>query len=233
MKIWAYGDSFVAGDQDILGRIDAIPANMEYNRYNVSFASILSKELNVELTNRAISGCSNFVQLDQLFMDSENISPGDLVLFGFSSPWRDRWSIPTYGPDFLKSTKGPSLVDRTLIKSETHRVGIVDFFYTLSVLTRLQATYNFKVVAFNSFHNVLKNASNEDIVKFNFDNFVGIKEPGNTLLNVLSDTWGDNDGIDDHTVWIPPLGLEYLFTKQKHPSIEGHKKIAKWLYNYI
>jgi len=25
MKIWAYGDSFVAGDQDIKGRVDAIP----------------------------------------------------------------------------------------------------------------------------------------------------------------------------------------------------------------
>jgi hypothetical protein len=38
MKLWAYGDSFVAGDQDIPDRIDAILENMEYNRYNVSFA---------------------------------------------------------------------------------------------------------------------------------------------------------------------------------------------------
>jgi hypothetical protein len=67
MKLWAYGDSFVAGDQDIPGRVDAIPENMEYNRYNVSFASVLAKQLNVTLINRAISGCSNFVQLDQLW----------------------------------------------------------------------------------------------------------------------------------------------------------------------
>jgi len=233
MKIYAYGDSFVAGDQDIPERVDAIPENMEYNRYNVSFASVLAKELGVELINRGISGCSNFVQLDQLFIDSEQISSNDLVLFGFSSPWRDRWTIPTYGPDFLKPTKGPALVDRNLIKSKTHRVGVVDFFYTLSVIKQLQEIYKFRVVAFNSFHNVLKDASVKDLEKFNFDNFVGIKDSGNTLLNVLSNTWGENDGIDDHTVWTPPVGLEYLFTRNKHPSIEGHKKIAHWLYEYI
>jgi hypothetical protein len=233
MKIYAYGDSFVAGDQDIPGRINAIHENMEYNRYNVSFASVLAKQLNSELVNRAISGCSNFVQLDKLFMDCEIIEPHDLVIFGFSSPWRDRWSIPTYGPDFLKDNKGPALVDRDLIKSETHRVGIVDFFYVLSVLEQLQRTYKFKIIAFNSFHNVLKDASIQDLKKFNFDNFIGLKENGNTLLNVLSDTWGQDDGSDDHTVWSAPKGLENLFTSKRHPSIEGHKKIAKWLYEYI
>lgn len=233
MKLWAYGDSFVAGDQDILGRVDAIPEHTEYNRYNISFVSHIARQLDIPLINRAISGCSNFVQLDQLYMDSENISRNDIVLFGCSSPWRDRWSIPTYGPDFLKDNKGPALVDRNLITSETHRVGVVDFFYTISVIKQLQEIYKFKIISFNSFHNVLRDASFEDRIKFNFENFIGLKESGNTLLNVLSDSWGENDGIDDHTIWTPPAELEYLFTRKRHPSIEGHKKIAKWLYKYI
>ena len=54
MKIWAYGDSFVAGDQDIPDRVDAIEEHTEYNRYNVSFASHLAKQLNVPLINKQI-----------------------------------------------------------------------------------------------------------------------------------------------------------------------------------
>ncbi len=233
MKIWAYGDSFVAGDQDIPGRIDAIPENMEYNRYNISFASVLAKERGVELINRGISGCSNFVQLDQLYIDSNTISHDDMVLFGITSPWRDRWSIPHQGPDFLKPSRGPALVDRTLINSETHRVGVVDFFYTLSVIKQLQEIHKFKVVAFNLFHNVLQDAAVEDLEKFNFDNFIGLKEKGNTVLNVLADSWGEQDGNHNHCAWTPPVRLEHLFTVNRHPSAEGHKKIAKWLCQYI
>jgi hypothetical protein len=69
MKVWAYGDSFVAGDQDIPEINNALESTMEYNRYNVSFVSHLAKQLNVPLINRGISGCSNFVQLDKLFLD--------------------------------------------------------------------------------------------------------------------------------------------------------------------
>ena len=93
IKIWAYGDSFVAGDQDDPKRIDAIPEIMEYNRYNVSFAAHLAKNLGIDIINRAISGCSNFVQLDKLFKDAASIAQDDIVIFGISSPLRDRFQI--------------------------------------------------------------------------------------------------------------------------------------------
>ena len=89
MKIWVYGDSFVAGDQDIPGRIDAIEEYTEYNRYNVSFASHLANALNVKLINRGISGCSNFVQLDKLFLDAPFIKKDDIVVVMWSSSLRD------------------------------------------------------------------------------------------------------------------------------------------------
>ena len=84
MRLWTYGDSFVAGDQDIPGRVDAIEEYTKYNRYNVSFASHLANALNVELINRGISGCSNFVQLDKLFLDAPS-GASTIEKLGFQS----------------------------------------------------------------------------------------------------------------------------------------------------
>jgi hypothetical protein len=234
MKIWAYGDSFVAGDQDIPGRVDAVLENTEYNRYNVSFASVLAKELGVPLINRAISGCSNFVQLDQLWMDSAAILPDDLVLVGLTTPWRDRFMIPHFAPEFIKDTRGPGLVDRTLLNGHPRsRVALVDFFYTLSVIEKIEKIHTLNIIKFNLFHNALQDASEEDLKKFNFNKFIGLNTPGNTLLDVLTDNWGNSiPRISDHSKWVPEVN-SHLFTRNSHPNIEGHKKIATWLREYI
>ena len=234
MKIYAYGDSFVAGDQDILGRVDAIPENMEYNRYNISFASVLAKKMGVELVNRGISGCSNFVQLDQLWMDSADISSNDLVLFGLTTPWRDRFMIPHMGPEFLKDTRGPGLVNRTLINSNPKsRVAVVDYFYTLSVIEKIEKLYNLNIIKFNLFHDPLQDALEDDLTKFKFDKFIGLGSPGNTLVDMLTDKWGDQVmRISDHSKWKPETN-KHLFTSKSHPNIEGHKKISEWLWQQI
>jgi hypothetical protein len=234
MKIYAYGDSFVAGDQDIPGRVDAIPEHTEYNRYNISFASVLAKKLNVKLINRAISGCSNFVQLDQLWMDCGNISPDDLVLFGITTPLRDRFMIPHLAPEFLKETRGPGLVNRSLLNDNSNvRVSIADTFYTLSVLEKIEKMYNLNIIKFNLFHNPLQDASEEDLKKFNFDKFIGLNTPGNTLLDLLTDNWSNPiPRISDHSKWKPEIN-GHLFTRNSHPNIEGHKKISEWLWQQI
>lgn len=231
MKIYAYGDSFVAGDQDIPGRVDAIIENMEYNRYNVSFASALAKKLGAELINRAISGCSNFVQLDQLWVDSEHIKPNDLVLFGFSTPWRDRFIIPYEHSTITQHNRGRGILNWELFKDEAHRITIVDFFYTLSVIEKLEEVYGFKVIKFNNFHNVFTDPiSKSDLNKFKFDRFIGLHTPGNTLLDVLTDNWGNPiPRISDHSKWIPEVN-KHLFTAKSHPNVQGHQVIAEWLH---
>jgi hypothetical protein len=234
MKIWAYGDSFVAGDQDIPGRVDAILENMEYNRYNVSFASVLANKLNSELINRAISGCSNFVQLDQLWLDCIDISPDDLVLFGITTPMRDRFMIPHVAPEFLRKTRGPGLINRSLLTDHPDtRICVIDMFYTLSVIEKIEKLYNLNIIKFNLFHNTLQDVLAEDLKKFNFDKFIGLNTPGNTLLDVLTDNWGNPiPRISDHSKWKPEVN-SHLFTQNSHPNNEGHKKIAQWLYEYI
>ena len=160
MKIYAYGDSFVAGDQDIPGRVDAIFENMEWNRYNVSFASFLAKKLDCELINKAVGGSGNYPQLDILWTDSPNIRPEDLVIFGFTSSWRDRFSIPLIWPGAIAANRGPTMLDRNLLqKNEQNRIAVVDFFYVLSVIEKIEELYGFKVIKFNNFHNVLDEAT--------------------------------------------------------------------------
>ena len=232
MKIWVYGDSFVAGDQDIPGRIDAIEEYTEYNRYNVSFASHLANELNVKLINRGISGCSNFVQLDKLFLDAPSIKKDDIVLFGLTTAWRDRVTMPYTCPEYLKDTRGPALIHRELIskKHNLEKTATIDLFYVLSVIEKIEKIFNIKVVKFNLFHDSIAESLEEDKEFFKFNNFIGLGVNGNTILDVLTDNWGNKiSRISDHSKWKPPAEYKHLFTQKSHPNIEGHKKIALWL----
>ena len=232
MKIWVYGDSFVAGDQDIPGRVDAIEEYTKYNRYNVSFASHLANALNVELINRGISGCSNFVQLDKLFLDAPSIKEDDIVLFGLTTAWRDRVTIPYTCPEYLKDTRGPALLHRELIskKHNLEKTATIDLFYVLSVIEKIEKIFNIKVVKFNLFHDSIAESLEEDKEFFKFDNFIGLGVNGNTILDVLTDNWGNKiSRISDHSKWKPPAEYKHLFTQKSHPNIEGHKKIAVWL----
>ena len=232
MRLWTYGDSFVAGDQDIPGRIDAIEEYTNYNRYNVSFASHLARKLDVELINRGISGCSNFVQLDKLFLDASSIKKDDIVLFGLTTAWRDRVTIPYTCPEYLKDTRGPALLHRELVseKYNLEKTATIDLFYVLSVIEKIEKIFNIKVVKFNLFHDSIAESLEEDKNFFKFDNFIGLGFDGNTVLDVLTDNWGNKiSRISDHSKWKPPAEYKHLFTQKSHPNIEGHKKIAVWL----
>ena len=236
MKIWVYGDSFVAGDQDIPGRIDAIEEYTEYNRYNVSFASHLANALNVKLINRGISGCSNFVQLDKLFLDAPSIKKDDIVLFGLTTAWRDRVTMPYTCPEYLKDIRGPALIHRELVsgKHDLKKIATIDLFYVLSVIEKIELLFNIKVIKFNLFHDALSEASEFDKTLFKFENFIGLDMHGNTLLDILTDNWGNKiNRIADHSKWKPPVEYKHLFTQNSHPNIEGHKKIAVWLENEL
>lgn len=230
-KVWAYGDSFVAGDQDIPGRIDAIEDHAEYNRYNISFVSHLAKSLNRPLINRGISGCSNFVQLDKLMMDAPNINKDDIVIFGITTTWRDRFSLPHMCPETISESRGPMMLHRDLVfKESSNKIATFDLFYILSAIEKIESIFGFKVIKFNLFHDILAEASEEDKSLFKFQNFIGLNITGNTLIDLLLDNWGIPDKrIVDHSKWSPPKKYRHLFTEKSHPSLEGHKLIAKWL----
>jgi hypothetical protein len=231
-KLWAYGDSFIAGDQDLKGIDNADPNVIHYNRYNVSFVAHLAKKLDRDPINRAVPGCGNYPQLDLLMLDVKNIHKEDTVIFSFTTLWRDRFMLPIKY-NIFDNNSAPAFLDQSLNEDQKN-IPIVDFFYINSILKNVELTYGFKIIKFFAFHDSNQDEHSIQFKKFDFERFIGLNQTGNTLLDVLTDNWGNPvPRISDHSKWIPPKEYQKYFTSKAHPSIEGHKKIADWLYKEI
>jgi len=226
MKIWAFGDSFTAGDQDIEN--DQLDEVMHYNRYHVSFAAVIAKKYNVELENFGQGGCSNFVQVDRLFMNAERIHKDDLVLFTCTTPYRERIGLLRFAPKLFDGSVGQNICDSKLIGM--HKLVAADMFYTISVIDNIRRIYGLNnVYLFNAFDNWYTDLDDIDKVKFNsiLDDFMGIE---NTFLDILNDNWGKKTkGMPRNDTYQPPLEFLHLYTKKSHPNIQGHEKIANFL----
>lgn len=189
MKIHAFGDSFVMGDQDDFLEetkwIDQPTHGMahydrvQYLRHNVSFASHIACRLNAELINYAVGGCGNQMQIDYLYNETlaGNISADDIVLFGFTTSWRGRVLIRPAAEraGLLINLGDNSFNDEELICR--------DCLYAHVLTSKLQQQYQFKLIAFNLFHNVT------DSSEF-YKHLLGYQYPTNTLIDILNDTWG-------------------------------------------
>lgn len=235
----AFGDSFIVGDQDdflhnVPGAAHGMPweERVEYLKTQVSFVSILARHYGYELINYAERGSGNYPQIDRLWSNLINgtIKDGDVVLFGITTTIRDRFML--HEVDRCTSDKvGPFMVDRTLVAKDSNRQRLLelDYFYILSLLNQLSKKFNIKIIKFNLFDNSLDHATPRITDVCQVDDFVGWATPGNTLIDILNDSWGHGVFYTfAHEEIKIPSGLEYLYTVKKHPSIEGHKKIATW-----
>lgn len=247
MKIYAFGDSFVVGDQDdFYGDPNTSKTNppthgmtydqrLEYLKYNVSFVSLIAKHLNAELVNVAERGSGNYPQLDKLKMElsSGTIVSGDIVLFGITSLLRDRITLHQF-QKITDGSSGPSLIDRNLINEwDLDRISKIDLFYILAILEKLSKAYNVPIIKFNLFTNALAGESEETKKLYESVDSVCLINEGNTLIDILNDTWGQPTSYPYHDKLIVSPGYEHLYTNIKHPSIDGHKKIATWWVNNI
>lgn len=234
MRIWAYGDSFVAGDQDIPGRIDAIEEHMQFNRYNISFVSHLAKSIGVELINRAVSGSGNFPQIDKLLFDSQRFDKQDIILFGITSTWRDRLSLPNRYPAILEKNRGPFLLDLELYESENFNlIPIIDLMYITSILENIENKLGIRIFKFNCFHNVFIESNDYFKTYFNPKNYINFEQPDNTLTDVLLDFYNNINSNHDHSKVKIPKNYKRFFTSKNHPSELGHRKLADWFFNYF
>lgn len=226
--IHAFGDSFVVGDQDdYIGDPNTDPNNppthgmneherTQYLKYNVSFASLISKQLNTGLKNYAVRGTGNYPQLDMLWnqLVDKNITANDIVLFGVTTGIRDRAGSLDY-KDLSKSLSVLHLANWKNIGD----IPKVDQFYILSTLTQLSLAFNVRIIKFNLFDQALN---------FKFDDYLN-----GSLIDVLNDTYGQNISHPYHDQLTVPTGYEQLYTYKKHPSIQGHQKIANWFLENI
>ena len=235
----AFGDSFIVGDQDdFLHDVSTASHSMPweerlaYLKTQVSFVSILAKQYGYDLKNYAERGSGNYPQIDQLWLNLINgtIKTGDVVLFGVTTTIRDRFML--HEVDRCTSDNvGPFMVNRTLVAkhSDRQRLLELDYFYILSLLDQMSKKFNIKIIKFNLFDNSLDHATPRITDLCQVDDFVGWAIPGNTLVDILNDSWGQGVFYTfAHEEIKIPKGHEHLYTIKKHPSIEGHKKIANW-----
>lgn len=246
-RILAFGDSFVLGDLDDFGPSDCnynpkfppthdmqYDERIEFLKTNVSFAALLSKKLEYDLLNFSLRGCSNFVQLDKLinFIIAGKLKPDDVILFGLTTLGRDRLSL-LFDLHENKS-KVVRIVDYEIQDSNNWEIlQKIDYFYILSILNQISVKYNVPIIKFNLFTNEMKEPPS--LLDYHSDNFIGLDVNNNTLIDVLNDTWGSSSFIKNvyHTDIKVPAGYEHLYTWNRHPSIEGHKKIADWFFDII
>lgn len=242
-KLLAFGDSFVLGDLDDFG-----PKDLNYNskfppthgmgyyervkflKENVSFASFIAKNYNLDYENFAERGLGNFVQLDELLLAAKNgkIKEGDVILFGISISTRDRISV--LAPNALFGIISPSLSTNP---DNFNTIEQFDFFWILSVLESVRKRYKVTIIAFNLFYNPLFKIP--EPLNFDFDFFIGRGIDNNTIVDVLNDTYGTppNKKHVYHIHMSIPDHAAQFYTWNKHPSELGHIKIKNWLINYI
>jgi len=239
----AFGDSFVLGDQDDFLHVKdpnvkithSMPygERIEYLKNNVSFVSILAKHYGYSLKNYSERGSGNFPQLDRLWLHLTNntIKHGDLVLFGLSSFVRDRSQLINFELATSDTKSGPTVIDRELVNKNFHMEKImeIDLYYVLTVLTRLSEQFDIPIIKFNLFDNALYQSTQQLKTICRVTDFIGYELDGNTLIDILNDTWGKNTSNQfDHTKIEVKPEHAHLYTFYRHPSIEGHKKIANW-----
>lgn len=236
----AFGDSFIVGDQDdfLHDHPKGVTPNhnmeygdrLEYLKNNVSFTSIVAKHYKMNLENHAIRGSGNYPQLDKLFLMLVHgkITSNDVVLFGLTTLLRDRFNLHEY--EKSKSYKyGPLLIDRDLLHGENKQhIFDMDYYYVLSVLENLSKKFNVRIIKINLFNNLVDESPQHEMKLFNFPDLVGRDVKGNTLIDILNDTWGKGISNPYHDVLKVPHGYDHFYTIKKHPSVEGHKKIAQW-----
>jgi hypothetical protein len=240
MKFHAFGDSFVVGDQDDfdLPESGSYDDRLEYLKNNVSFAALIASDLGLDFINYADRGSGNYPQLDKLVYNvlCNKILPGDIVFFGLTTVARDRWSLGHH--KILDINFGPSMADRELFRNDIQSINELDYFYILSVLEKISISFNLRINALNLFDNPLL-FSNKNRSLFKSSVLIDCHDSGrNTLVDIINDTWGIDINIKyspDHTTLKTKVPTEYkqYYTRQSHPSISAHRKVADWLLKNI
>jgi hypothetical protein len=121
-RIFLFGDSWIEGqgifartETDSNGKVKFFQTQLEHNdlrkwRKENGWNKFLKKYVECEIINYATQGSSNYAQFVQLNKQMNQITDTDLVLFGFTSKYRDTQNQITYAyelGDDLVHSKNP------------------------------------------------------------------------------------------------------------------------------
>jgi hypothetical protein len=208
--------------------------------------------------NYGLPGVSNYVQIDSLNSNLQNINAGDTILFFLTTTVRDRFVL-----------------------TRDHIQMMFDYFYYNIILEKISELHKLNLVIINTFTNpfiyflhYIKNKKNKSDLEsvtqmlqatYKLPYVLAPTHLCNTLVDVLLDQFESNveydqtvdfyvnqirEGFNDqqrhtvvHNVNFQPdqyfnfsnkfnnINKQYqsLFQPRNHPTIEGHEKIAKFL----
>lgn len=256
-RILAFGDSFVAGDQDDFITRDRANASkfsaahgmddetrLEFLKNNINFAALIAKHFGTEFVNHADSGSSNYRQLDRLMqvLHQGELRSTDVIMFGITTTTRDRLSLthawkPGLHHNLMHNWKS-GLHNMVDVCIQGHNnwdlLELHDTFFILAILDSVSKQYNVPIIKFNLFDNLF-NTGVTTKISYPQTDFMGWGFKNNTLFDILDDTWC-LDVIKPRILHIdsePEEQYKKFYTWNKHPSILGHEKIKDWFLKNV
>jgi hypothetical protein len=234
IKLWTFGDSFVAGSQrahrNEFTRKPELFDNSVANAHCIgeseskqwSFTPHLAKYLNVEGINLSKGGFDNSSIINAVRLAYGNIKDDDFVLISFSTPFRGFKEVPADDEDFYPQA----------------------FLRFQSQIKEISSLLKGKKFLFTHGFFPIWNFDTSMLDKEN-GNFIEWGKKNNTLIDICQGSWLDNKQENfiasqkqhlNMFQWtldgIPRKRKKYI-SDCKHPSQLGHELIAKTLLPYV
>lgn len=234
IKLWTFGDSFVAGSQRAHRNKFTRKAEKEktsvWNAWCIgeaeskqwSFTPHLAKYLNMECINLGRGGFGNNPIIDAVRLAYGNIKDDDFVLISFTTPFRGFKGVPVDDEDFYPAAflNFQSQVKEVSLLLKGKKFLITHGFFPI---------WNFDTSMLDKENR----------------NFIEWGKKNNTLIDICQGSWLDEDQ-ENYIVsqkqhfnifqWITdgvPQDRKKYIAACKHPSQLGHELIAKTLFPYV
>jgi lysophospholipase L1-like esterase len=254
MKLFTYGDSWTEGAGVDVVKENLIETREERKKFrnDRSWPTKLSKLMNLEVQNQAISGSNNNFTFNEIIenIKSNIINPGDLIIVMWTSSLRD--DVPffpknewhTWGSNFIKENyKQKWFVSKDLTKNSSYNDFLINYkeFFIGDLFT--QDYYN--IVNQNYILFIQKLCEHYQINYIFCDAFdkmiddIKLENDKTKLIN-KNPYWGFGEKTfkdfliskDNKMVWELPQ-LDISKTPGMHPSEIGYEFIAEEIYRFI
>ena len=216
--LWTFGDSFTFGWGLVEHKWHTNASKRYLDEYVDSskdkpWPNLLASKLDVKLENHAENGLSNYDIIDRIIEQTPNIKKGDYVVVCKSFSGRRRF--PINETDWELFTWGGAL--QTL--EDKLDSNLIDVVGMEKFKTLIDYEYYFA-------HHPLYKERQDKIINHLIYTLQEINQISRSYITSINE-FRHNKGIETvttHTDWV---------IEDYHPSVNGHRRIAKLIYSYL
>lgn len=214
--LWAFGDSFTAGNAKDISRGTVFPMGNAIGKPR-AYPELIARRLRLRCVNLAEGGRGNNEIVSTLIKATPNFDPHrDFIIVGLTTPFRNR----------IESTPMQALK------------------YLIEELSMIEKVLNgYKYIITSAFCPLVPYYFSTEDLDFNVPNYVEWGKPNNTLIDICGGTWLDSDKDNPVVVRgekflrannaVKDSYDNPYFESCGHPSSAGHKLIAETLAPYV